>query len=66
MTDYSIPMIDSAGRRAELFINGDTIAELMMDGLTESAAREEVESNAFANAIADGLIGPDACVAGTR
>ena len=54
--DYSVTLEDSTGRRATLYINGDCIDQM---GGTRWAI-EEVESNAFQNAIAEGLIGADA------
>jgi hypothetical protein len=58
--DYTVNLRDSTGRTAVLHISGDTISEMVSDGLPEWQAREEVEGNTFANAIAEGLIGADA------
>ncbi len=54
--DYAIVMRDSAGRQILLHITGDSVNEAIRDG----GFREDVESNAFANAIARGEIGEDA------
>jgi hypothetical protein len=60
--DYTLTMRDKAGRIVELYINADTINEMVDDDYPLYAVREDVESNAFARAIADGLIGEDAWV----
>jgi hypothetical protein len=54
--DYEVTLEDSTGRRVTLYINGDNIDQM---GGTRWAI-EEVERNAFENAIAAGDIGPDA------
>jgi hypothetical protein len=54
--DYSVVLEDSTGRRAVLDIIGASVDEMGGD----DQARANVEDNAFANAIAEGLIGADA------
>jgi hypothetical protein len=54
--DYSLTLEDSTGRRVTLFINGACVDEMGGD----DRARENVQDNAFANAIYEGLIGADA------
>ena len=54
--DYSLTLEDSTGRRVTLYINGACVDEMGGD----DRARENVEDNAFANAIYNGLIGADA------
>lgn len=58
--DYSLTMRDSAGRTVTLSICGDSIRELIESGISAETAKEEVEGNAFGNAIAQGEIGADA------
>ena len=58
--DYSITMQDRQGRTTQLFICGASIDEAVATGAPEWEAREDVESNAFANAIARNEIGEDA------
>jgi hypothetical protein len=58
--DYTVTLEDSTGRTLALNINGDTIDEMIAAGVEEWRAREDVESNAFCNAIYEGLIGEDA------
>lgn len=58
--DYSITMQDKQGRTTQLFICGASIDEAVSTGVPDWQAREGVESNAFANAIARGEIGEDA------
>ena len=58
--DYSLTMQDSTGKRVTLNINADSIRELVATGLPLWQATEEVESNAFANAIARNEINDDA------
>jgi hypothetical protein len=60
MRDYTITMQDSTGRQCVLYVNADSIAELQATGMTPAEARESVEGNTFANAIARGEIGADA------
>jgi hypothetical protein len=60
--DYAMVMQDSAGRIATLYITGASIADAIAAGATESQARESAESNAFANAIAEGLLGDNAWI----
>jgi hypothetical protein len=60
MKDYSIKMQDGSGSVVDLFINADSISELIASGMSAGRAQEEVESNAFANAIYRGEIGADA------
>ena len=62
--DYTIAMQDSAGRRCLLSISGDSIDEAIASGESESVAIENIESNAFANAIENGEIGEDASIEG--
>lgn len=58
--DYSLTMQDSTGQRVTLNINADSIRELVATGMSLSQATEEVEGNAFANAIARKEINDDA------
>lgn len=58
--DYSIKMQDSTGRTLELPICGASIDDAVAAGVEWDDAVEQVESNAFANAIARGEIGADA------
>ncbi len=60
--DYAMVMQDSAGRIATLYIAGASIADAIAAGATEPQARESAESNAFGNAIAEGLLGDDAWI----
>ena len=60
--DYAIHMKDSAKKTCTLYINGACIDQLMRTGMSESEAIENVESNAFWNAISDGEIGEDAWI----
>jgi len=61
--DYSLIMEDSTGKRCTLYISGDCIREHIATGLPLMQAIEEVESNAFANAIWRKEIGADAWIA---
>ena len=54
--DYEITLQDSTGRKVTLLIGGATVD--CMGG--NEYAKELVEDNAFANAIARGEIGEDA------
>ncbi len=58
--DYSLTMQDSTGQRVTLNINADSIRELVATGMSLSQATEEVEGNAFSNAIARNEINEDA------
>ena len=58
--DYAVRMRDSTGRTIDLYINADSVFEMTETGLSLEEAAEELESNAFANAIAAGKIGADA------
>jgi hypothetical protein len=58
--DYSVTLQDTQGRTIQLFINGACIDEAVATGVAAWEARENVEGNAFANAIARGEIGEDA------
>jgi hypothetical protein len=58
-SDYSAKLIDATGRELEVSINGASIDEMVATGLTQESAREEVEQNAFQNAIARGEISAD-------
>ena len=58
--DYSLTMQDSAGKRVTLNINADSIRELVATGMPLWQATEEVEGNAFGNAIARNEINKDA------
>lgn len=58
--DYAITMQDSSGRTCVLSINGDCVDERVAEGMSTLQAREDLESNAFANAIDRGDIGEDA------
>lgn len=60
--DYSVKLQDGSGRTVELFISGADIDEQIASGTNEYEARENVESNAFGNAIARGEIGDDAWI----
>jgi|688.fasta_scaffold2100965_1 hypothetical protein len=61
--DYSLILQDSIGRTVTLHISGASIDEAVASGAEDWKAREEAESNAFGNAIAQGLIGDDAWLA---
>jgi hypothetical protein len=54
--DYEITLQDSTGRKVTLLVDGATVD--CMGG--NEYAKELVEDNAFANAIARGEIGEDA------
>jgi len=58
--DYSLTMQDSTGKRVTLNINADSIRELVATGMPLWQATEEVEGNAFGNAIARNEINNDA------
>ena len=58
--DYALNMRDNTGKTCTLYITGACIDDLMRAGWSESEAIEDVESNAFWNAIYDGEIGEDA------
>ena len=62
-TDYAVTLEDRTGRRVPVYINADSITELMATGLSEDRAAEEVEQNAFQNAIARGEISEDCWIA---
>ena len=61
--DYSLIMEDSTGKRCTLYISSDCIREHMATGLSLMQSAEEVESNAFANAIWRNEISADAWIA---
>jgi hypothetical protein len=58
--DYTITLQDNTGRVVTLFINGATIDEMVDTNTPEWLAIENVERNAFENAIAEGIISDDA------
>jgi hypothetical protein len=58
--DYTVTLQDNTGRVVTLFINGACIDEQIAHDTPEWLAIENVESNAFANAIAEGIIGENA------
>jgi len=58
--DYGVTMRERSGRVVTLCINGASVYELIRAGYTSSAARQAVEDDAFARAIADGEISADA------
>ena len=60
--DYSLKLQDGTGRVFDLSINGACIDEAIKAGATKNEAREGVESNAFWNAVYEGLIGEDAWI----
>ena len=60
--DYSITMQDGQGRTTQIFICGASIDEAIGNGVPEWEARENIESNAFSNAIYRGDIGADAWI----
>lgn len=60
--DYSIQMQDSTGRVVTLYINGDSINELIAHGYPKNIAREMVETNDFENAVYRNEIGADAWI----
>jgi hypothetical protein len=62
MKSTSLNLRDSQGRTLELFINGDSIQELINEGYPEFEAEELVTSNAFEVAIRMGEIGSDAWI----
>jgi len=58
--DYAITVRDINGKECELYINADSINELMRHGdFTLNQAIEAVEQNAGDNAIASGDIDAD-------
>jgi hypothetical protein len=63
MKDYEVNLIDSTGKTARVYINSDSIKEAIKSGISEAIATEQVEQNAFQNAIARGDIGEDAILA---
>jgi hypothetical protein len=63
MKDYEVNLIDSTGKTLCVSINADCILELIKSGLSEAIATEQVEQNAFQNAIARGDIGEDCWLA---
>lgn len=63
MKSYSLSLKDSQGRTLDLFINGDSIQELIDDGYPESEAVEMVQNNSFEVAVRDGDIGADVHIA---
>lgn len=60
--DYSVALADHRGRTVEISINGASVDEMIAVGYSEQEARESVESDAFAKAIARGEIDADAWV----
>ena len=62
MKSTSITLRDSQGRTCELFINGDSIQELINEGYPQFEAEEMVTSNAFEVAVRVGEIGADAWI----
>jgi len=60
ISDYTLTMQDSTGRRVVLWINGDSIREAVAAGETLASAAEAVENNAFWKAIDRNEIGADA------
>ena len=70
--DYSIQMQDSTGRVVTLYINGDSLNEMIASVKKDvaagwrvdpvSVAREMVESDAFERAIYNNEIGADAWI----
>ena len=63
MKDYEVNLIDSTGKTARVYINSDSIKEAIKSGISEAIATEQVEQNAFQNAIARGDIGEDCWLA---
>lgn len=63
--DYTLTMQDSAGRTFELGIIGASIDEMIASGYSRADAIENVEANAFQNAIARNDIGADAWLVST-
>ena len=63
MKDTSITLKDGQGRTCELFINGQSIQELMDSGVPKFEAEESVIGNAFEVAVRMGEIGADAWIA---
>ena len=49
--DYVLRMQDAEGRIVSVFINGACVIEAIETGLSESHAREEVETNSVDRAI---------------
>ena len=64
--DYSIELADGEGRKCRLYINGACIDELVAAGVSLDVAVEDVESNAFHNAISRNEIGGDAWIVSAR
>ena len=62
MKSTNITLRDSQGRTLELFINGDSIQELVNEGYPQYEAEELVTSNAFEIAMRMGEIGADAWI----
>ncbi len=60
LRDYTITLQDNAGRIVALSINADCITEAIASGYSFEQAREEIESNAFGNAIDQKEIGAEA------
>ena len=60
--DYTITLRDSTGKTYTVGINGDCINEQIREGVSEEQAVENVEGNAFHNAIYKGRIGADCWV----
>jgi hypothetical protein len=58
--DYSLTLQDSTGRTTTLHIDGASIDEAIASGVEAWEAKENAESNAFGNAISNGVIGDDA------
>lgn len=58
--DYSLVMRDSAGREVSLPIASAELLEAVRHGASLYQATDGIESNAYRNAIARGLIGDDA------
>ena len=63
MKDYEVGLIDSTGKTALVYINSDSIKEAIKSGISKAIATEQVEQNAFQNAIARGDIGEDCWLA---
>lgn len=60
--DYAITLRDSGCRVVTLPITGASIDDMIRDGYSRADAVENVESNAFQNAVAEGQIGEDAYI----
>lgn len=66
LKDYSVHLTDSTGGIVKINISADAIRDVMRSGSTLDRAVDDVEQNAFQNAIDKGLIGPECWVYASR